>query len=93
MAVMTVPLEPQQIHTISELAEDVRPVSSLGNTFFLVANESIDPALMKISQSYITHYDMGGSFKNASEGKTVMCEAEPFMEYAIRLSGHSYENI
>ena len=45
MSVLTVPIVPTGINTMSELARDPRPVSSLSDTFFLLANQSKDPDL------------------------------------------------
>ena len=45
MSVLTVPIVPTGISTMSELARDPRPVSSFSDTFFLLANQSKDPDL------------------------------------------------
>ena len=45
MSVLTVPIVPTGINTMSELARDPRPVSSFSDTFFLLANQSKDPDL------------------------------------------------
>ena len=87
MSVLTIPIVPPNINKVSELAEDPRPVASFADTFFLIANQSSDPAVKKISETYIVHYDMAESIKNASDSVGVMCEATTFLEYTIRLSG------
>ena len=86
MSVLTIPIVPPNINKVSELAEDPRPVASFADTFFLIANQSSDPAVKKISETYIVHYDMAEAIKNASESVGVMCEATTFLQYTIRLS-------
>ena len=87
MSVLTIPIVPPNINKVSELAEDPRPVASFSDTFFLIANQSTDPAVKKISETYIVHYDMAEAIKNASESVGVMCEATTFLQYTIRSSG------
>ena len=84
MSVLTVPIVPTGINTMAELARDPRPVSSFADTFFLLANQSKDPDLHTISQTYIVHYDMAEAIMNASQSKVVMCEATTFLQYLIR---------
>ena len=86
MSVLTIPIVPPNINKVSELAEDPRPVSSFSDIFFLIANQSTDPAVKKISETYIVHYDMAEAIKNASESVGVMCEATTFLQYTIRSS-------
>ena len=86
MSVLTIPIVPPNINKVSELAEDPRPVASFSDLFFLIANQSTDPAVKKISETYIVHYDMEESIKNASENVGVMCEATTFLQYTIRSS-------
>ena len=94
MSVLTIPIVPPNINKVSELAEDPRPVASFSDTFFLIANQSTDPAVKKISETYIVHYDMTEAIKNASESVGVMCEATTFLQYTIRLAGSlGYEDI
>ena len=88
MSVLTIPIVPPNINKVSELAEDPRPVASFSDTFFLIANQSTDPAVKKISETYIVHYDMAESIKNASDSVGVMCEATTYLEYISRLSGY-----
>ena len=88
MSVLTIPIVPPNINKLSELAEDPRPVASFADTFFLIANMSNDPALKKISETYIVHYDMAESIKNTSDSVGVMCEATTYLEYISRLSGY-----
>ena len=80
---------PTGINTMAELARDPRPVSSFADTFFLLANQSKDPDLHTISQTYIVHYDMAEAIMNASQSKVVMCEATTFLQYLIRLHSRS----
>ena len=89
MSVLTIPIVPPNINKVSELAEDPRPVASFSDTFFLIANQSTDPALKKISETYIVHYDMAEAIMNASQSKVVMCEATTFLQYLIRLHSRS----
>ena len=84
MSVLTIPIVPPNINKVSELAEDPRPVASFSDTFFLIANQSTDPAVKKISETYIVHYDMTEAIRNASESLGVMCEATTFLQYTIR---------
>ena len=77
---------PPGINKVSELADDPRPASSFSDTFFALANQSMDPSLQKIAETYIVHYDMEESIKNASESVGVMCEATTFLQYTIRSS-------
>ena len=86
MSVLTIPIVPPNINKVSELAEDPRPVASFSDTFFLIANQSTDPAVKKISETYIVHYNMTEAIKNASESVGVMCEATTFLHYTIRLA-------
>ena len=86
MSVLTIPIVPPNINKVSELAEDPRPVASFSDIFFLIANQSTDPAVKKISETYIVHYDMAEAIKNASESVGVMCEATTFLQYTIRSS-------
>ena len=87
MSVLTIPIVPPNINKVSELAEDPRPVASFSDTFFLIANQSTDPAVKKISETYIVHYDMMEAIRNASQSLGVMCEATTFLQYTIRLAG------
>ena len=89
MSVLTVPIVPAGINTVSELANDPRPVTSFSDTFFLLANQSTDSNIQQIVETYIVHYDMEEAIKNASESKTVMCEATNFLQYIIRLPERS----
>ena len=84
MSVLTIPIVPPNINKVSELAEDPRPVASFSDTFFLIANQSTDPAVKKISETYIVHYDMKEAIRNASERVVVMCEDTNFLQYTIR---------
>ena len=86
MSVLTIPIVPPNINKVSELAEDPRPVASFSDTFFLIANQSTDPAVKKISETYIVHYDMTEAIRNASQSLGVMCEATTFLQYTIRLA-------
>ena len=86
MSVLTIPIVPPNINKVSELAEDPRPVASFSDTFFLIANQSTDPAVKKISETYIVHYDMMEAIRNASQSLGVMCEATTFLQYTIRLA-------
>ena len=85
MSVLTVPIVPTGINTVAELADDPRPVTSLSDTFFLLANQSTDSNIQKIAETYIVHYDMEEAIKNASQSQVVMCEATTFLQYIIRL--------
>ena len=87
MSVLTIPIVPPNINKVSELAEDPRPVASFADTFYLIAKQSSDPAVKKISDTYIVHYDKEEVIKNAGDSVLVMCGATSFLEYTIRLSG------
>ena len=80
---------PPGINKVSELADDPRPASSFSDTFFALANQSMDPNLQKIAETYIVHYDMEEAIRNTSQNKVVMCEATTFLQYIIRLSERS----
>ena len=85
MSVLTVPLSPNTINQVSELAADSRPISSFSDTLFLLANQSIDPNVQKLAKTYIVHYEMGEAIKNVSENKVIMCESKESLDYIIRL--------
>ena len=67
MSVLTIPIVPPNINKVSELAEDPRPVASFSDAFFLIANQSTDPAVQKICETYIVHYDMAEAIRNTVE--------------------------
>ena len=83
--------------------KDVKSVFTLKNdspsdTFFLLANRSIDPNLRQIAASYIVHYDYkevlcsANSFcfhsnqalDNVTESKVVMAEARQLLDFFMR---------
>ena len=82
--VLTVPLLSTPINTIAELAESLLPVASFGNTFYKLANQSLDPDIQKIAVDYIGHYDIAQAVDNASNIKVVIAEGRRFLEYTIR---------
>ena len=82
--VLTVPLLSTPINTIAELAEYPLPVASFGNTFYKLANQSLDPDIQKIAEDYIVHYNFAEAVENASNSKVVMAESRRFLEYTIR---------
>ena len=84
MAVLTIPLSPNTINTVSELAADGRPISSFSDTLFLLTNQSMDPDVQKLAKTYIIHYNHGEAIKNVSENKVVMCESKESLDYIIR---------
>ena len=69
MSVLTVPLEPDQIQKVSELVQDPRPVSSVNNLFYNLAQQSQDPNVQKLTEKYIVHYQFEEAIKNCSENK------------------------
>ena len=81
---LTVPFLSNPINTISELADYPLPVSSFGDTFYKLANQSLDLNLQKIAEDYIVHYDFGQAVDNASNSRVVMAESRQFLEYTIR---------
>ena len=85
MSVLTVPPTPYTINTIKELADFPLPVSSFADTFYKLANQSLDVNLQKIAEDYIVHYDFGEAIANASSSKVVMAESRRFLDYIIRL--------
>ena len=84
MSVLTVPLQSPQINTVTELAKDSRPISSFSDTLFLLANQSQDPNVQSIAQTYIVHYNLDEAIKNCSESKVIMCESKSSLDYIIR---------
>ena len=84
ISVLTVPLLSTPINTIAELAEYPLPVSSFGNTFYKLANQSLDPDIQKITEDYIIHYDYAQAVEEASNSKLVLAESRHFLEYTIR---------
>ena len=82
--VLTVPLLSTPINTIAELAEYLLPVASFGNTFYKLANQSLDPDIQKIAKDYIVHYNFAEAVENASNSKVVMAESRRFLQYTIR---------
>ena len=84
MSVLTIPLTPNAINTVSELAADGRPVASFSDTLYGLTKKSTDPDVQKIAESYIVHYNYGLAIKNASEGIVVMCESRVTLDYIIR---------
>ena len=81
---LTVPLLSNPINTISQLAKYSLPVSSFGNTFYKLANQSLDSDLQKIAEDYIVHYDFNKAVENVSNSKVVMAESKNYLEYTIR---------
>ena len=69
MSVLTVPLEPDQIQKVSELVQDPRPISSVNNLFYNLAQQSQDPNVQKLTEKYIVHYQFEEAIKNCSENK------------------------
>ena len=84
ISVLTVPFLSNPINTISELANYPLPVSSFGDTFYKLANQSLDSDLQKIAEDYIVHYDFGQAVDNVSHSRVVMAESRQFLEYTIR---------
>ena len=70
MSVLTVPIVPTGINTMSELARDPRPVSSFSDTFFLLANQSKDPDLREAIKVETTKNECKLPFKAGSGVKT-----------------------
>ena len=93
MSVLTVPVVPNAINTISELADYPLPVSSFSDTFFTLANQSLDSNLQKIAKDYIVHYDYSQAITNASTSKVVMAESRQLLEYIVRYKKESYFEI
>jgi hypothetical protein len=60
------------------------PVGSFGDTFKNSVDQSLDPHLRKIAETYTTHYDFDSAFLNASKSKLVMAESKQFLEYNLR---------
>ncbi|XP_023328653.1 ionotropic receptor 21a, partial [Eurytemora carolleeae] len=83
-SVMTTQLKPKIINTIREVAQQSLPVSSFGNTFVGLANQSLDPSLQKIAENYISHYNFEEAFKNVSENKVIMAEGQTNLIYNKR---------
>jgi hypothetical protein len=84
ISVLTVPLVPIPINSISELADYPLPVSSFSDTFYKLANQSLDSNLQKIANDYIVHYDFDQAITNASSSKVVMAESKQLLEYIVR---------
>ena len=84
ISVLTVPLVPISINSISELADYPLPVSSFSDTFYKLANQSLDSNLQKIADDYIVHYDFDQAITNASSSKVVMAESKQLLEYIVR---------
>ena len=60
------------------------PVGSFSDSFQKATELSTNPNLMKLAETYQTHYDFGQAFGNASKGILIMAEAKLFLEYNIR---------
>ena len=86
MSVLTVPQAPYHINKVTELAKDPRPVSAFSDTFFILANQSSDPAIQQLAASWIVHYEFKEAIKNSSESKVVMCESTSSLQYILRFS-------
>ena len=86
MSVLTVPQAPYHINKVTELAKDPRPVSAFSDTFFILANQSSDPAIQQLAASWIVHYEFEEAIKNSSESKVVMCESTSSLQYILRFS-------
>ena len=84
MSVLTVPPSPHYINKVTELALDPRPVSAFSDTFFILANQSSDPAIQQLAASWIVHYEFEEAIKNSSESKVVMCESSSSLQYILR---------
>ena len=84
MSVLTVPPSPHYINKVTELAQDPRPVSAFSDTFFILANQSSDPAIKQLAASWIVHYEFEEAIKNSSESKVVMCESSSSLQYILR---------
>ena len=84
MSVLTVPQTPHYINKVTELARDPRPVSAFSDTFFILANQSSDPAIQELAASWIVHYEFEEAIKNSSESKVVMCESSSSLQYILR---------
>ena len=84
MSVLTVPQAPYHINKVTELAKDPRPVSAFSDTFFILANQSSDPAIQQLAASWIVHYEFEEAIKNSSESKVVMCESTSSLQYILR---------
>ena len=84
MSVLTVPQAPYHINKVTELARDPRPVSAFSDTFFILANQSSDPAIQQLAASWIVHYEFEEAIKNSSESKVVMCESTSSLQYILR---------
>ena len=83
---MLFPFCSKPIDTIRELAfenGDI-PVTSFSDNFYKATKLSTNPNLMKLAETYQTHYDFGGAFGNATKGTRIMAEAGLFLEYNIR---------
>ena len=81
---LTAPLLNSPIDTILELANYPLPVSSFSDTFYRLANQSLDSNLKKIAEDYIVHYDFDEALFNASNSKVVMAESKQLLEYYVR---------
>ena len=60
------------------------PVGSFADTFEKATKQSTNPNLMKLAETYQTHYDYGQAFANASKGVLIMAESKLFLEFNIR---------
>ena len=60
------------------------PVGSFSDNFQKATELSTNPNLIKLAETYQTHYDFGQAFANASKGILIMAEAGLFLEYNIR---------
>ena len=59
-------------------------MSSFSDTFYKLANQSLDSNLQKIAADYIVHYDFDQAITNASSSKVVMAESKQLLEYIVR---------
>ena len=76
----------QPIDTLKQLAfeNDDIPVGSFTDTFEKATAASTNPNLMKIADTYRTHFNFGQAFENATKGTLIMAESGLFLEYNIR---------
>ena len=93
MSVLTVPQAPYHINKVTELARDPRPVSAFSDTFFILANQSSDPAIQQLAASWIVHYEFEEAIKNSSESKVVMCESTSSLQYILRFDEKEFIGI
>ena len=59
-------------------------VASFGTTFKNSILNSLNPHLKKISENYMTHYNFGEAFQNASTESLILAESQQFLQFNVR---------